>query len=410
MGRYVVPVAALLLSLPGPVWAQGGSCDQPASRPISYVSMPVHPFQAIPTSDGCWIFVALPAEGAPEPGARPKAPRHLLKPGMIALVHRTGGKLELVRTLKIEGSPWGMALTHDGKLLVASDDDRMAFIDVPELISGAEHPTVRYVNEAALAGRTYANVTEDDHYAFFSDETAGTITVFDLAKARRSGYGPQDIVGKIPAGISPVALVFSPDGRYLYATIEVAPPSWSWPKVCRAWRPDVKRRHPKGAILVIDLKRAESDPAHSVVGTVPAGCSPVRLVTSPTGDTAYVTARRDNAVLAFDTKDLLRDTSRALIARVPVGTAPVGIAVVDGGRKVVATISNRFAEGPAEPQSLAVIDVDRIGEGVGAISDTIPAGGFPRELRLMPDGRTLLVTNYATNTLEVVDLARVLGK
>jgi DNA-binding beta-propeller fold protein YncE len=402
--------AGLLLSVPGALGAQSALCNQPAARPIAYVPMPVHPFQAIPTSDGCWIFVSLPAEGAPEPGAKPKGPRHLLKPGMIALVHRTGGKLEVARTLKIEGSPWGMALTHDGKLLVVSDDDRMAFVDVPELISGAEHPTVHYVNEAPLAGRTYANVSKDDRYAFFSDETVGTITVFDLAKARRSGFGPQDIVGKIPAGISPVALVFSADGRYLYATIEVAPRSWSWPGVCKAWRPDVKRRHPQGAILVIDVKRAESDPAHSVVGTVPAGCSPVRLVTSPTGDTAYVTARRDNAVLAFDTKDLLRDTARALIARVPVGTAPVGIAVLEGGRKVVATISNRFATGPAEPQSLSVIDVDKIGSGASAISGTIPAGGFPRELRLMADGRTLLVTNYATNTLEVVDLARVLEK
>ncbi len=410
MSRRAVVVATLLLSLPGGLRAQGGSCNQPTPRPVSYVSLPEHPFQAIPTRDGCWIFVALPAKGAPEPGARPNRPRHLLAPGMIALVHRTGGKLEVVRTLDIEGSPWGMALTHDGKLLVVSDDDRMAFVDVPELISGAEHPTVHYVNEAPLAGRTYANVSRDDHYAFFSDETEGTITVFDLRKARRSGYGPQDIVGKIPAGISPVSLVFSADGRYLYATIEVAPRSWNWPGTCRAWRPSVQRRHPQGAILVIDMKRAQSDPAHSVVGTVPAGCSPVRLVTSPTGDTAYVTARRDNAVLAFRTKDLLRDTTHALIARVPVGTAPVGIAVVEGGRKIVATISNRFATGPAEPQSLAVIDVDKLGSGARAIVDTIPAGGFPRELRLMSDGHTLLVTNYATNTLEVVDLARVLRK
>ncbi len=405
----IAALPALLLGLSGALRAQGGGCDRPLARPISYLRLPAHPFQAIPTSDGCWIFVALPAKGAPEPGARPKGKRHLLAPGRIALVHRTGGELKLVRTLAIEGSPWGMVLTHDGKLLVVADDDRMAFIDVPELISGAAHPTVHYVVDAPL-GRTYANVTKDDRYAFFSDETAGTITVFDLAKARRSGFGPQDIVGKIPAGISPVALVFSPEERYLYATIEVAPRRWHWPGVCRAWLPSVTRRHPEGAILVIDVKRAESDPARSVVGTVPAGCSPVRLVTSPTGDTAWVTARRDNAVLAFDTKDLLRDTTHALIGRVPVGTAPVGIAVVQGGRKVVATISNRFAAGPARPQSLAVIDVARLGSGAGAISDTVPAGGFPRELRLLPDGRTLLVTNYASETLEAVDLPRVLGR
>jgi DNA-binding beta-propeller fold protein YncE len=33
--------------------------------------------------------------------------------------------------------------------------------------------------------------------------------------------------------------------------------------------------------------------------------------------------------------------------------------------------------------------------------------GFPRELRLTADGKTLLVTNFGTNSLSVIDLAQI---
>ena len=39
----------------------------------------------------------------------------------------------------------------------------------------------------------------------------------------------------------------------------------------------------------------------------------------------------------------------------------------------------------------------------------IPAGAFPRELRLMPNGRTLVLTNYNSKTVQLVDLAKIPG-
>ena len=40
-----------------------------------------------------------------------------------------------------------------------------------------------------------------------------------------------------------------------------------------------------------------------------------------------------------------------------------------------------------------------------ALLGYLPAGGFPREMALEPDGRTLLVTNYSSGQLEVVGVA-----
>jgi DNA-binding beta-propeller fold protein YncE len=75
---------------------------------------------------------------------------------------------------------------------------------------------------------------------------------------------------------------------------------------------------------VISVAEAERDPARAVRATVPAGCSPVRVVVSADGRTVWVTARESDDLLAFSAGSLLNDPSHALLAVVPVGEAPVG--------------------------------------------------------------------------------------
>jgi DNA-binding beta-propeller fold protein YncE len=38
---------------------------------------------------------------------------------------------------------------------------------------------------------------------------------------------------------------------------------------------------------------------------------------------------------------------------------------------------------------------------------TIPAGSFPRELAVTADGHVLVLTNFASRTVELVDLTRL---
>src|SRR5262249_53865948 len=149
--------------------------------------------------------------------------------------------------------------------------------------------------------------------------------------------------------------------------------------------------------------------SNAVVARAPAGCHPVRLALSAKGDLAFVTARKSNALLAFDTAKLLADSTHARIATVPVGTAPVGIAVGHAGGRAVVVVanSNRFAGSASVAESLSVVDAARVGEGAGAVIGRIPAGGFPREMRVIDDGRTLVVTNFQSGTVELVDLERV---
>jgi len=385
----------------------GGACTQPATRPVATVELPGNPFQAVATSDGCHVFVSL--AGATEPSDPRRPPRPGAFIGGVAVVSRLRGDPSLTRVVQLEGSPWGMALTHDGGLLIVASDDRVAFVDPVRLIAGAQNAVVGYLNDAPMAGRFYANVTPDDRWLFLSDESTKAITVVDLARARASGFKDSAVVGRIPTGQAPIALTFSADHRFLYTTSQVAPAVYNWPSTCHAPGSEAARTgasYAQGAVLVIDVLRATHAPADAVVGAVPAGCNPVRLVTSPGGDVAYVSARTDNALLAFDTRRLLSDPSHALIGRVPVGTAPVGVAVFDRGARIAVTNSNRFGDSNAT-QNLTIIDAQKITSGGDAVLGTVPAGVFPRELRVTDDQKTLLLTNFGSKNLAVIDLARL---
>jgi DNA-binding beta-propeller fold protein YncE len=243
-------------------------------------------------------------------------------------------------------------------------------------------------SETGNAGAIEVAVSPDDRFAFVSLENWASIAVYNLQRALAHGFSSADLVGMIPVGILPVGVAVSPDGRWLYATSETA-------------RGASASGTTVGTLTVIDLRRAETDPAASVVATVDAGCSPVRVITSPNGSVVWVTARGSDRLLGFSAARLRTDPGHSLIASVEVGEAPVGLAFVDGGSRIVVADSNRFgAQGAAS--SLAVVDVAGALAGRGALSGYLPAGGFPREMALEPDGRVLLVTDYASGQLEAV--------
>lgn len=371
------------------------NCGGPPERPLDYIKLPAHPFSVIESPDGCWVYVTMSG------GERP--------PHSIAVFERQGRKLARKRAIDVPGSPFDMAISHDGKVLVVVAIDSVSFLDAQALASGKGRyvlGTMRYGPETAQP--IYANFSPDDRFAFISDEHAERITVIDMEKAHATDYGAGAIVGEIPTGRAPIALTFSPDGKLLYSTSEVADPSWNWPARCK---PEGRANAdqiswPEGAIEVIDVSKAETTPQNSVVARVPAGCSPVRLAMTSDGRTLWLTARNSNAVLAFDTAKLLSDAEHARVATVAVGVAPVGIAVFDDGKRVIATNSNRFA-GAQQSQVLDVIDAEAALAGKPAVLGTIEAGAFPREINVSRDGSTIYVANWMSNTVEVLDAKRL---
>jgi DNA-binding beta-propeller fold protein YncE len=373
-------------------------CNDAPASPVSFISLPGHPFSTVASPDGCWLFVSLTT-------SNPKSYDG------VALLRRSQGKVELVKVFPVAGSPTGMTLTHDGKLLVVADGDYVVFMDAGRMIAGgAADPVSGYISDGDFPGSVYVNTTSDDRLLFVSDESAEAVTVIDLVKARAEGFKESAIIGKIPVGRAPIALTFSPDGRWLYTTSQIAPEDYKWPVECKPEGADpatAQPRFPQGAIIVLDVERARRDPANSVAAKVPAGCSPVRLAITPGGERVFVTARNSNALLGFDTSKFTDDPTHALVGTVPVGTSPVGVAVANEGKLVFVTNSNRFSKDKNARQTITVIDASKVGAGASAVVGSVPAGAFPREFGFSRDGRTLFVANYNTNELEVIDLARL---
>src|ERR1700722_6411294 len=114
--------AVLLASTP----AQAQSCSTPATDTVSVVSLPGAPFAAIPTRDGCTIFVSMNSQ------------QDRTSPGHIAVLSRAAGKVMLVRDLPVasQGGIAGMALSHDEKVLAVANGSGVLLFDAERLLAG----------------------------------------------------------------------------------------------------------------------------------------------------------------------------------------------------------------------------------------------------------------------------------
>ncbi len=381
------------VAVPGCSAATGAGRQLPAGL-THLSSVPGDPFGVVATAGGRWSFVSL----------LPSAGR-----GEIGVFDDTGsGGPRLVRQIPVGGQPLGVVLTPDGRYLLAANGSGATVISVQAAEQGSGKAVLGTLT-AGNAGRLGGGAIEvaaspDGRFAFVSLEDSGQIAVFNLQQALASHFHTAGFVGDVPTGVAPVGLAVSPNGDWLYSTSEVASP--------RALRRVIRRGYTaateggEGTLAVIGMHKAETDPAHATVSTVVAGCSPVRVITSTSGGTVWVTARGSDMLLGFSSSRLRGDPAHSLIARVEVGEAPVGLALVDGGQRVVVADSDRFGQQGAK-SSLAVVNVAAALAHQPALAGYLPAGGFPRQMALEPDGRVLLVTDFQSEQLETVDAANL---
>jgi 6-phosphogluconolactonase (cycloisomerase 2 family) len=337
--------------------------------------VPFAPFGVSATPGGRWDLVgALAARSS-----------------VAVFANRAAGGPRLVRQIRLPQAALGTHLTADGRYLLAADDGGGAdVVAISRAVRGKKGALLGALNAPGGGGAIEVTTSLDGRFAFVSLEDSAAIAVFNLRRALSKGFTRADFVGLIPVGIAPVGMTVSPNGRWLYATSELSS----------------KARARYGTLSVINVKTAESRPDKSVVTSVDAGCGPVRVITSGSGSTVWVTARESNSLLGFSAARLISAPKRALVAVVRVGQAPVGLALVNRGSAIVVADSNRFRIAGAK-SSLAVVSVAHALAGRGALVGYLPAGLFPREMTVVPNRRTLLVGNFASDQLESVDLARL---
>lgn len=258
-------------------------------------------------------------------------------------------------------------------------------------------------------------ITPDGKYAFVSNEygiaagatTQGNIGVVALQYDASGNVTTETtLLGQISTGGTAIAgMALSPDGTRLYVTTEIAAAGTpahggSNPVLARTGcvqQPGSSSIN--GLLTVIDVAAAETLPGPSaILTTVDSGCSPVRMSETADSSTLWVATRGDNRVLAFNPALLESDPDNALLGFADSGgTAPVGLHLFHHDQLLAVANSNRFNTGVANATILYVAN-----PASASVVQTIPSGLFPREFTVGPDDSTLYLTNYESNTLEVI--------
>jgi YVTN family beta-propeller protein len=370
-GAVVAAVVAALTAL----LAGCGSSQPPAVHGrIAYLGVPGPPFGIATT--GRYAFVDLLT-------------------GRVLVLSDASFPPRVIHTIPVPArAAVGSSLTRDGRYLLLAGGQGATVVSVARAERGAPGPVLGTLRPPAgahlrAAGAIETNSSADGRYVFVSLEygsPGGVVAVYDLGPGPVPRFGPSDYVGAITLGDAVVGSARSPDGRYLYVTSEVG------------------RHSGDGTVSVISIAMAEHDPARAVLATVPAMQQPVRVAVSPDGSVVWVTARASDRLLAFSARRLLSDGAHALLADVKVGTAPVGLALFDGGRRVVVADSDRF-NAPGAHSGLTIVNAVAALAHRPAVIATLPAGQFPREMSVEPNGRVVLVGNFGSGTLEAVKLA-----
>ena len=315
---------------------------------------------------------------------------------MLAIRKAAGGQqLALVRVITLPPpltGAWGMSVSPDGQFLLVAGGPGTAVLSLSKAVSGAAHPVLGVLIDGGSAAFEAAWSFED-HYAFVSDEDSGDLYVFDVALALQRGFGaPGVAVGAVPLASGAVGIAISPDSTLIYVTT-------------------FGQSGPYGRLWVINASRAERAASRSaVVTSTAAGCQPVRVVLSDNGRIAWVTALQSNALLAFDTSALRQHSSNALRAVVHVGSEPVGLVVVNGGRTVLVTDSDRgLVVPPSGLANVSVVSTAAALAGRSALVGVLPTGLFPRELSYDAADNSILMSNFQSATVQMFSVPAAAG-
>jgi DNA-binding beta-propeller fold protein YncE len=283
----------------------------------------------------------------------------------------------VARTIGVDGANKGVALTPDGRFAIAAAGSGAAVINVAAAENGLPDPVAGLLTSPKGSGAVEVLISPDGRFVFVTLQSSAEMAVFNLAAGLTRGFGSSDFIGYVPLAAQPVGM--STDGTWLYV-VSLA-----------------------GKLAVLNLSKAETDPAHSVVTTVRAGCGAARAMVSGNGKVVWVTARQSDALLGFSAPELRTDPEHALIARVMVGETPLGETLIDHGARILVADSN-LDHLAGVPSNLAVVSTAKALSGKPALLGYLPVGPVPRQFAVEPGGRVVLVTVQGAGRLEAVTI------
>jgi len=299
-------------------------------------------------------------------------------PSNVAYVTNQGGGISVIdlatltitRTITVGKDPRGIAITPDGRRLVAADQ---ADADV----SIVDTETGRILHRVAVGKNAeFVRIDPQGHFAYVTyepsssgkppapaearaaggkeaadDALAAEIAVIDLERAQ--------VIARLPASLETEGMEFSPDGRRLVVANE-------------------------GDDTVVAYDLGSGKPV-SKIDVTPYGKRPRGVKAVPDGSAYLVTLENSDNLLVLDSQ-------LKVVKAVATGKGPYGVAFEPGGARVwVAT---------ARSEQIQVLDA-RSFEPIAAV----PVGKRCWHFSFTPDAGHVLVACGRSNSVMVIDTA-----
>jgi DNA-binding beta-propeller fold protein YncE len=392
------------------------SASQDIAVPHIEFSLNGNPSTALPTADGRYVFVSVTNVGGPNystPDVEAGKRRGVVSG--VDVLRNDDGTLQFVRFIRIgsKGANGMIFLPGEKTIAIAAGDEGVVFLDVQAAIDGTAKPYIS--SQGRDAGTWDVVATSDGKYLFAANEYGqfqlqrGNIGVVALRTGTEGRLSGARLIKQIPAGNKAPRLTISPDGRRLYVVREIHPHA-AVSQFAGRQNPLLTKHdcvqikgfppHANGLLTVIDVERAIRLPSGegSILAESACGCSPVTVIETADRSTLYVTARGDDKVLRFSPALLESDPDNAFLGAIDSGgDAPVGLRLLPDEKTLIVTNSNRFAEHSGSISIIRLAD-----SGDPASIQRVLAGDFPRNITMTQGGETVFVTNYTSRTLEVL--------
>jgi DNA-binding beta-propeller fold protein YncE len=291
----------------------------------------------------------------------------------VEVLGNAGPVLNVLRTIKVEGTAMGEALTTDGDYLVVADGAGASVISVHTAIGRGLHPVVRQLTAPGLTGAAQVAVSPNSYYAFVLYPAQNELAVFNLSSAENPGF----------------------HGKLLVRTISIPQPDSI--AVWGDWLYVVSRGTQSGsgsgALSALSLPAAVQSQGSVPRHTAPAGCSPDAVITSADGTTVWVTAKDSNELLGYSAARLSKHPLTALITKVRVGPTPVGLTLINNGPYILVSDPQVSFAVPGVP-GIDVVSMAKALAGQPALLGFLPHVGRPGAVVSIDHGTRLLIASY----------------
>lgn len=260
--------------------------------------------------------------------------------GTVSIIDTKTDKVST--TFKVGERPRGLAVTQEGERAYASLDD--GTIIERDMYSKTESGGAKLGHRAGAI-----DVSPDGKLLAAAITTQSEILLLDLAMMR--------VVTRIPirGGKSAADAVFSPDGRWIYATAEESP-----------------------EVHVIDVQR------RAVARSIHIGPRPRGVAFLPDGSRAFIAAEQENEIVAIDV------ARQVVLGRVKTASGPSAVTRHPDGKRIFVS-----AAGAGKVQ---VIDA-----GERRIVGEFEVCSIPSSIAVTLDGKKLYVTCGRENEVWVYD-------